>query len=97
MFIILIVLYNVIQIPFEIAFESYYQNAVLEGMGYAFDALFFIDLILNFRTSYVNEKTGLEVLEPKLIAKNYVFHWRFWLDLISTLPFELLYKLFSGG
>lgn len=97
LFIILVVLYNIIQIPFEIAFAEFYSNKGLEVLGYIFDAVFFIDLILNFRTSYINEKTGLEVDTPKHIAMNYVFHWRFWFDLISTIPFEVLYRLFSGG
>ena len=37
--------------------------------------------------------TGDEVVNSKLIAINYV-QGRFWLDLISAIPFELVFSLF---
>ena len=35
--------------------------------------------------------------EGKLIAKFYVLQWRFWCDLVSVIPFELLYNAFRKG
>ena len=55
------------------------------------DIQFVVDIILNFRTTYINEKTGLEVKQGKVIAKKYIKHWRFYIDIVSVIPFELLY------
>lgn len=54
------------------------------------DFLFFMDIIFNFRTTYVNSKTGTEVISPKKITLNYVLRGRFVIDLLATIPFELL-------
>jgi len=61
------------------------------------DILFAVDVAINFRTSFVHPKTGLEVVEGKLIARNYVFSGRFWIDLLATIPFERLYSIFQAG
>ena len=51
---------------------------------------FFIsDILLNFRTSFVNKK-GEVVTDPKSIAVNYMRGW-FLLDLVAALPFDLVY------
>ena len=51
---------------------------------------FFIsDILLNFRTSFVNKK-GEVVSDPKSIAVNYMRGW-FLLDLVAALPFDLVY------
>jgi hypothetical protein len=57
------------------------------------DFIFLIDIIFNFRTTYVNSLNGLEVLEPKKIAINYLKQWRFYTDLLSIIPFEVIYEL----
>ncbi|KAI0239899.1 Potassium voltage-gated channel subfamily H member 8 [Lamellibrachia satsuma] len=53
------------------------------------EMLFIIDIILNFRTTYVS-KSGQVVYEPKLIAINYI-RGLFLLDLLAALPFDVLY------
>ena len=47
-----------------------------------------LDILLNFRTSYVNKK-GEVVTSPKSIAVNYMRGW-FLLDLVAALPFDLV-------
>ncbi|GFV66621.1 potassium voltage-gated channel subfamily H member 4 [Trichonephila clavipes] len=47
------------------------------------------DIILNFRTTYVNKK-GEVVADPCSIARNYLRGW-FIVDLLAALPFDLLY------
>ena len=49
------------------------------------DFWFAIDIILNFRTGYVNH--GTVVMDPKKIASNYLSSW-FLVDLLGTVPFE---------
>ncbi|KAF0289851.1 Potassium voltage-gated channel subfamily H member 8 [Amphibalanus amphitrite] len=53
------------------------------------EALFLIDIILNFRTTYVNKK-GEVVSNPRYIATNYLKGW-FIVDLLAALPFDLLF------
>ena len=50
------------------------------------DAAFFMDIIINFRVSFINEK-GDEINEPKAIALNYLKEM-FWIDLVATIPME---------
>ena len=49
----------------------------------------FPDIILNFRTTFVNRK-GEVVSSSKSLAFHYIRGW-FLLDLIAALPFDLLY------
>lgn len=49
-----------------------------------------MDIVFNFRTTYVNSKTGTEVISPVKITLNYVLYGRFIIDLLATIPFELI-------
>lgn len=55
-----------------------------------------IDILLNFRTTYVSRK-GEVVSNSKSIALNYVKSW-FFVDLVAALPFDFLYAsdVYSG-
>jgi hypothetical protein len=96
LFIIVLVLYNCISIPLEIAFTATSEKTGIIVTGALIDFAFAVDIVLNFLTTYINSKTGKEIIQVKLIAKNYVYHWRFWVDLLSTIPFEVIYNLFVG-
>lgn len=97
LFIILLVLYNCILIPFELAFQEKYESPVQENLGYVVDLMFVMDIIFNFRTTFINEKTGNEVVKWKEISLNYIKTWRFWFDVLSIIPFELMYNGISGN
>lgn len=60
------------------------------------DLLFFIDLIVYFRTTFIHEKTGNEIIEPSAIAWTYI-KGRFWVDLLATIPFDTIGGLIVGG
>ena len=49
---------------------------------------FFPDILLNFRTTFVNQR-GEVVTNSKDIAINYLKTW-FFLDLVAALPFDFL-------
>ena len=51
---------------------------------------------MNFRTSYVNRLTGEEIVEIKKIQKNYLMG-QFIIDLLSTVPFDLVFSTFFQG
>lgn len=54
------------------------------------DVLFLIDILVLFRTSKLNIKTGEEITDPWHLAKNYFLSIRFWADIISVIPFEIM-------
>lgn len=62
-------------------------------IDYLIDFIFFIDILLNFRTTALN-KFGDEIYDPKIIAKFYFFSFRFWMDVICI--FEPMYELPSA-
>lgn len=81
-------LYNVITIPLGIAFEISILDSPLATCFDSFvDLVFFIDIFLSFRTTYIDTNTGEEIKDPKLVAKNYIYSW-FLMDLLATIPFN---------
>lgn len=59
------------------------------------DTIFLVDIIVNFRTGILQTDNSEQViLEPKLIARNYLRSW-FFLDLISSLPLDYLFLMFN--
>ena len=89
--IILLALYNSITIPINIAFDPESLNSVGIAIFESFiDLIFFIDIMINFRTSYISTKTGDEIKDPYLIAKRYIINGRLILDILSSIPFDKL-------
>ena len=62
-------IFNSVTTPIEIAFtpESFKKVSWVAIIG-IIDAIFVIDIVLNFRTTYNNPRTGDEVASPKQIA-----------------------------
>eukprot|EP00347_Sterkiella_histriomuscorum_P004240 403361210 len=88
-FMILCAVFNSYMIPFCVAFDPTFSNTSL--YDYANDTvnyLFILDIILSFRTSRLNLITGEEILNPRLIAQQYVKTADFWFDLISAPPYD---------
>ena len=50
---------------------------------------FILDIVLNFRTTYVDQVKNLEITNAKRIAKNYINSVRFPIDIVASIPFEL--------
>ena len=93
MFVIVLAIWNAIYIPFSIAFEpAVASNPVSVGFNFLIDFLFLIDIIVNFRTTFI-DKEGIEVYDPRKIAKRYILGGRFWIDFFSTIPLDAM----SGG
>ncbi|KAH3873160.1 hypothetical protein DPMN_036387 [Dreissena polymorpha] len=56
------------------------------------DLMFILDILINFRTSYLHN--GEVIMDQKKIAINYVKGW-FLIDTVAAIPFDLL--LFGSG
>lgn len=53
-----------------------------------------VDVFINFRTTYVNSKTGEEIFDVKMITKNYL-KGRFWIDILASLPMDVVTLIFA--
>ncbi|KDO33653.1 hypothetical protein SPRG_19268 [Saprolegnia parasitica CBS 223.65] len=88
-----LIMYNVMNIPFQFTFQggfvgddTRYASVIL--FDYTVDVLFGIDMLLTFRTAYVDEDGQIEAT-PRRIATRYL-RWWFWIDFVSTFPFALI-------
>jgi hypothetical protein len=52
------------------------------------DLIFTLDIILRFRTTYIDQVSGEEVDDSYLIGMRYIKSPQFFLDLISTVPLD---------
>ncbi len=96
LFVMLLAIYNCISIPFNASFAPdaviYYE--IWEGLV---DICFAVDIVINFRTTYVNSQTGLEVTSGWRAAWNYIKSGRFIVDLLASIPFERIFLLFASA
>ena len=81
-------------LPFDIAFDIYKTlppNMITlhEIIDNTLKIFYFIDFCICFRKAYLDDRTGREVRNPKLIAKRYLMFY-FWFDLVAIMPFELI-------
>lgn len=51
--------------------------------------MFALDCIIGFRKAYLDDKTGQECRDPKMIAEHYIKGY-FFFDLMSGIPFDLM-------
>ncbi|XP_048113626.1 potassium voltage-gated channel subfamily H member 2a isoform X2 [Alosa alosa] len=97
--ILLLVIYTAIFTPYSAAFLlSDAEEAAMQHCGYScsplnvvdliVDILFILDIIINFRTTYVNSNDEV-VSHPVRIAVHYFKGW-FLIDLVAAIPFDLL-------
>jgi len=66
-----------------------------ESVNLFIDICFFIDIIFNFNTAYIDEDFRV-ISDRKIIAKNYLKGW-FTIDLIAIFQFQLVFNDSSGG
>ena len=82
-----VVVYLIIFIPIEICVLWYEPSATKKALSYFMDALFWMDIILNFNTGFVHY--GVLYMNRTDIARRYMAGW-FIVDLIGNFPFELV-------
>ncbi|PAA78002.1 hypothetical protein BOX15_Mlig029388g1 [Macrostomum lignano] len=99
-FILVLVIYTSISTPYVAAFlldnnqkrklrQQYELNIdPVTGIDIIIDIMFIIDIIINFRTTYVNKNDEV-VTHPGRIAVHYFKGW-FLIDVVSAIPFDLL-------
>ena len=75
--------------PLNFAFQDEFEKIVeLTILNYSIDFIFFIDILVQFNSPYLNEFNAI-VDSRKEIAKTYIKSW-FFIDVISIFPIEVL-------
>ncbi|XP_077863314.1 potassium voltage-gated channel unc-103-like [Saccoglossus kowalevskii] len=94
--VLLLVVYTAIYTPFAVAFLLREKDGHFGGyddpmhfIDLLVDIMFLIDILINFRTTYVDENLGEVVSSPKKIAMHYLRGW-FVIDAVAAIPFDLL-------
>ena len=76
------------QVPYNVALKNKTSEDVsLLVVDSIVDVIFFIDIVLNFHTTYVGPG-GEVVSDPAVIRVNYLKSW-FIIDLLSCLPYDV--------
>ncbi|XP_043923548.1 potassium voltage-gated channel subfamily H member 2 [Protopterus annectens] len=102
--ILLLVIYTAIFTPYSAAFLlNDHEEKMRRDCGYScnplnvvdliVDIMFLIDILINFRTTYVNSNDEV-VSHPRKIAIHYFKGW-FLIDMVAAIPFDLL--IFKTG
>ncbi|KAM8850791.1 voltage-gated inwardly rectifying potassium channel KCNH6-like isoform 4-T4 [Spinachia spinachia] len=97
--ILLLVIYTAIFTPYSATFLlSDQEEAAIHTCGYScsplnvvdliVDIMFLVDIIINFRTTYVNSNDEV-VSQSSRIAVHYFKGW-FLIDMVAAIPFDLL-------
>ncbi|XAR70906.1 hypothetical protein NMG60_11027946 [Bertholletia excelsa] len=94
-FLVVLVVYSAWSSPFELAFKKVATGSLLP-VDLSVDAFFAVDIFLTFFVAYLDKSTYLLVDDHKKIALQYVTHLWFPMDIASTLPFQSIYRLFTG-
>ncbi|GIY48573.1 potassium voltage-gated channel subfamily H member 6 [Caerostris darwini] len=97
--ILLLVMYTAIFTPYVAAFLLSEEKADKRNRKYGddpivvidllVDVMFIIDIIINFRTTYVNSNDEV-ISHPGKIAVHYLRGW-FIIDVVAAIPFDLLF------
>ena len=97
------VIFTAIQIPFYAAFEQrdFMLDLIQEHkyhwmlfLSLIVDCMFFLDILINFRTTYLQSASDELVTDPVKLAIHYAKTW-FTIDLLAAIPFDWIITL--GG
>ncbi|XP_034497668.1 potassium voltage-gated channel subfamily H member 6 isoform X3 [Ailuropoda melanoleuca] len=102
--ILLLVIYTAVFTPYSAAFllsdqdesqrvDCGYTCSPLTVVDLIVDIMFVVDIVINFRTTYVNTNDEV-VSHPRRIAIHYFKGW-FLIDMVAAIPFDLL--IFRSG
>ena len=92
MLIIFLAAYQAVTIPISITYEpDEFESPALKVFSSLTDIVFLIDIMINFRTTFIDDETGEEVMDLLLISTSYLFSLRFVIDVLSTIPLSDFY------
>lgn len=93
-------MYNSLVIPVQIFYKdnghTALRGSVVGCMDAMVDLFFLLDVIIRFRTSFLDTKKSVEVRDPHIIGKQYL-KGSFALDFISSVPFSVFASSDEGS
>eukprot|EP00854_Cymbomonas_tetramitiformis_P023916 gene23916-29019_t len=92
--VVTLVIYTTVSIPFQFAFNPD-QPQALEVLDYLIDALFVVDIWLNFYTAFF-DSFGRMKAKKEHIVSNYMGGWFMW-DVLATIPAEVILVAVDQG
>lgn len=84
------ILYCIIVIPFECAFDSA-NSFLFTIIDWIIFSLFVIDILINFRVAYEDKKGT--VYEGRSIGRHYIQTWLLF-DVIATVPWHIIFRIY---
>lgn len=95
LFIMLLATWNLFYIPYSVSFEAYLINEMGTNItNWLIDIFFILDIVIHFRTSVIDPKTGEDIFDAKIIAAKYI-QGKFWIDFLASIPFDFI-TIFFG-
>eukprot|EP00347_Sterkiella_histriomuscorum_P022573 403337973 len=92
LFVMMLSIWNCYSLPFDVAFQpETFNHLFFEYLNTFIDICFGLDIVFNFRTTFLNRQTGDEVTSTKIIALEYLKS-KFWIDIIATVPLDQLFQ-----
>ncbi|XP_074575563.1 LOW QUALITY PROTEIN: potassium channel KAT4-like [Curcuma longa] len=95
MFLMVLVFYSAWASPFELAFQQVGSGSLLV-FDLVVDVFFGIDIVVSFFVAYFNPSTYLLVDDRRKIAKRYLRSPGLVMDVASTVPFQIIYRILTG-
>ena len=98
----MLVIFTAIEIPYSVAFlmpiqrdeesvgwKNFYRVTPLLVFNLWVDLMFIIDILINFRTTFIKVNSDEVISNPKQIALHYLKTW-FVVDFVAAIPFEFM-------
>ncbi|CAG5136099.1 unnamed protein product, partial [Candidula unifasciata] len=96
LFMLVLLIANLIILPVAISFFNDDLSTHWIVFNCISDTVFFLDIVINFRTGIiVNDFADEIILDPKLIARQYIKTW-FFLDLLSSVPMDYIFLMWDA-
>ena len=96
--ILALVIFTAIEIPYSVAFLIPLQGSKWSNFDKAtpllvfnllVDVMFIVDILINFRTTFINPSTDEVVSAPRQIALHYLKSW-FVVDFVAAIPLDYM-------
>lgn len=87
--IIILSVWQGFSIPLQLSFDpDFFYAPELTTADSLIDVVFVLDIILRFRTTYIDSVTGEEIMDSFQIGKKYITSPAFIIDTLSTIPLD---------
>ena len=87
-------IYSVLLVPFRLGW-GLDESESFSIVDYCIDSIFFLDILVNFNTSYVDDESDVMIFEYDRIAIRYIRSW-FVVDLLCCFPLDAVIEAASS-